>query len=88
MNPNNYIGNASLFKFQRANESNYFEVEIWHRQINGATINLLVGANPIAAAVLNDKDVYGLLDIKCQIRFIFTSHAGIYAISVLRKIEH
>ena len=88
MNPNNYIGNASLFKFQGANESNYFEVEIWQGTLDGATINLLVGANPIAAAVLNDKDVYGLLEIKCQIRFIFTSHAGIYAILVSSKIEH
>ena len=67
VNPNNYIGNASLFKFQGANESNYFEVEIWQGTLDGATINLLVGANPIAAAVLNDKDVYGLRTLNAKL---------------------
>ncbi|MHA1674369.1 MAG: glycosyltransferase, partial [Promethearchaeota archaeon] len=41
------------------NDPSYFEVEMWHGQLDGVPINLLVGANPLAASILHDSEVYG-----------------------------
>ena len=40
-------------------DPSYFEVEIWHGHLDGVPINLLVGANPYAAEILHDSEVYG-----------------------------
>jgi glycogen synthase len=67
VNATNIISQGSLSKFQSFNDLTYFEVEVWHGTLDGASINLLVGANPIAAAVLNDRDVYGLSTLNAKL---------------------
>jgi starch synthase len=54
-------------KFQSFSDVSYFEVEIWRGILDKVPINLLVGANPISARILNDHEIYGLSTLNAKI---------------------
>jgi glycogen synthase len=55
----NQMQRANYTKYQSFTDVGYFEIEVWKGDLKKVPIYLLVGANPIAATILNDSDVYG-----------------------------
>ncbi|MHA1519516.1 MAG: glycosyltransferase [Promethearchaeota archaeon] len=49
------------------NGPSYFEVEIWNGYLDGVPVNLLVGANPYAAKILHDSEVYGSTTLNAKL---------------------
>jgi starch synthase len=67
LNHGDRLHSLSFTKFQSFTDVGYFEVEVWKGVLNNVPIHLLVGANAISSAILNDAEVYGTSTLNAKL---------------------
>ena len=67
-------------ELQSITNNSLFEVEIWTGSLDSVPISLLVGKSPLAAQILNDREVYGSSTLNAKL--------GLFSLAMREYMRH